>query len=240
MAGRKVFIAKNAEEFRRVAAAACCGGRWLVQEIIPGPESAITVFGGYIAKDGGVRQAFTGRKLRQYPPGFGSASLARSEKLEETRRLSEGFLSAAGFRGIASAEFKYDERDGKLKIIEVNPRPALWFALSHHAGKRIALAAFKISPGDASRNGSRTTGCCGDTSLKTSTRRSSTPSGRNNPSAPRRSRARASGRSAPLRPLRPNAGLGRTAQLRGRRAAAMTGVPAARPTFILSFDCEGN
>ena len=113
-----------------------------MQEIIPGPESAITVFGGYIAKDGGVRQAFTGRKLRQYSPGFGSASLARSEKLEETRRLSEGFLSAAGFRGIASAEFKYDERDGKLKIIEVNPRPALWFALSHHAGKRIALAAF--------------------------------------------------------------------------------------------------
>ena len=143
MAGRKVFIAKDAEEFRRVAAvAAGYGGGWLVQEIIPGPESNITIFGGYIAKDGGVRQAFTGRKLRQYPPGFGSASLARSEWLEETRRLSEGLLSAAGFRGIASTEFKYDERDGKLKIIEVNPRPALWFALSHHAGKRIALAAF--------------------------------------------------------------------------------------------------
>ena len=143
MAGRKVFIAKDAEEFRRVAAVATgYGGGWLVQEIIPGPESNITVFGGYIAKDGAVRQAFTGRKLRQYPPGFGSASLVRSENLEETRRLSEGLLSAAGFHGVASTEFKYDERDGKLKIIEVNPRPALWFALSHHAGKRIALAAF--------------------------------------------------------------------------------------------------
>lgn len=143
MAGRKVFIAPDPEEFRRVAAvAAGYEGGWLVQEIIPGAESNITVFGGYFAKDGSVRQAFTGRKLRQYPPGFGSASLARSERLEETRRLSEYFLSVMGFRGIASTEFKFDERDGKLKIIEVNPRPALWFALSHHAGKRVALAAF--------------------------------------------------------------------------------------------------
>lgn len=150
MAGRKVFIAKDAGEFRRIAAAvAGCQSGWLVQEIVPGPESNITVFGCYIAKDGAVRQSFTGRKLRQYPPGFGSASLVRSEVLEETRKLSEGFLSAAGFRGVAGVEFKRDERDGRLKIIEVNPRPSLWFALAHHAGKRIALAAFNDLAGRA-------------------------------------------------------------------------------------------
>lgn len=143
MAGRKVFIARDAGQFRLAAAqAAAAGGDWLVQEIIPGPESSITVFGAYFAKDGFPRQSFTGRKLRQFPPGFGSASLVRSEVLEETRRRSEAFLSAAGFRGIAGTEFKLDERDGKLKMIEVNPRPTLWFALSHAAGKRIALSAF--------------------------------------------------------------------------------------------------
>lgn len=143
MAGRKVFIAHDAAEFRSIAAmVADCKSGWLVQEIVPGPESNITVFYAYFAKDGSVRQAFTGRKLRQYPPGFGSASLVRSEALEETRSMSERFLSAAGFRGIGGVEYKYDERDGKLKIIEVNPRPELWAALSHHAGKRVALAAF--------------------------------------------------------------------------------------------------
>ena len=143
MAGRKAFIARDATDFRRVAAtAAACESDWLVQEIVPGPESNITVFGGYVAKDGSMRQAFTGRKLRQYPPGFGSASLARSERLEETLGLSRRFLAAIGYRGVASLEFKLDERDGKLKVIELNPRPALWYALAHHAGKRIALAAY--------------------------------------------------------------------------------------------------
>lgn len=143
MKGAKVYIAKDAEEFRAVARmVAPWGGAWLVQEIIPGPESNITCYFGYFAKDGTARQAVTARKLRQFPPGFGSASLVRSERLDETREISERFLKAAGFHGIGGVEFKLDERDGKLKIIEVNPRPELWAGLSHHAGKRAVLEAF--------------------------------------------------------------------------------------------------
>ena len=150
MKGAKVYVAKDAAEFRRIARMIePWGGAWLVQELIPGPESDITCYYGYLAKNGSVRQAVTARKLRQFPPGFGSASLARSERLDETREISERFLQSAGFRGLASVEFKRDARDGKLKIIEVNPRPALWASLSHHAGKRAVLAAFNDLGGRA-------------------------------------------------------------------------------------------
>lgn len=115
-------------------------GGWLVQEIIPGAESEITVYGAYVDANGQTHQDFVARKLRQYPPGFGSASLALSTACEETRTLSQEFLRRIGFHGICGTEFKRDPRDGRLKIIEINPRPTLWFALSHAAGKRIATA----------------------------------------------------------------------------------------------------
>ena len=122
MAGQKVLIVRNREEFfRHVRTVENIDADWMVQEVIPGPESR--------------------RKLRQYPPGFGSASLVRSEMLNETRVISENFLQAVGFQGIAGTEFKYDERDQQLKMIEINPRPTLWFGCSHAAGKRIVLNA---------------------------------------------------------------------------------------------------
>lgn len=139
--GRKVLIAQTREEFVEQVAAMPddCGG-WLVQEIIPGPESAITLFGGCIDSSGRPRQVFSARKLRQYPPGFGSASLVSSERCEETETRTLAFLEQIGFQGVCGAEFKRDPRDGVLKIIEINPRPTLWFQISHDAGKQIVTA----------------------------------------------------------------------------------------------------
>lgn len=142
--GRKVLLARTADEYRR-----CLDGippdtgDWLVQEIIPGPESEITLFGGFIDDGGSLVQAFTGRKLRQYPPGFGSASLVTSEACLETFEATRDFLARIGFRGICGAEYKRDPRDGRLKIIEINPRPTLWFQVIHDAGVRIAEAAVR-------------------------------------------------------------------------------------------------
>jgi predicted ATP-grasp superfamily ATP-dependent carboligase len=142
MGGRKLFVFEDASELesmlRRLPPVDI---DWMLQELIPGPESNITLYAGYFPESGSAHQGFTCRKLRQYPPGFGSASRVCSELLEETRQLSENFLQAVGFQGIAGTEFKYDERDQQLKIVEINPRPTLWFGLSHHCGKRVTLAA---------------------------------------------------------------------------------------------------
>lgn len=150
MAGRKVLLAPDAASFDAIVSALPEKDViWLVQEIIPGPESNITLFAAYFDGDGRPRQAFTARKLRQFPPGFGSASLVSSETLEETRVLSERLLAAVGFHGIGAAEFKRDPRDGRLKAIEVNARPSLWFSLTTACGKQITLDAWRDLSGQA-------------------------------------------------------------------------------------------
>lgn len=146
--GRKVLLARTQTEYLAHVEAMPDGlGAWLVQEIVPGAESQITLFGGYIDQAGQPRQCFTGRKLRQYPAGFGSASLVTSEPCEDTLRLTLDFLRKIGFRGICGAEYKRDPRDGRLKIIEINPRPTLWFQATHQAGCRIVEAAWRDMAG---------------------------------------------------------------------------------------------
>jgi predicted ATP-grasp superfamily ATP-dependent carboligase len=141
--GHKVLVAATPEALTKHVARLPAGvGGWTVQEIIPGAESRITVFAGCFGADGTATQLFTARKLRQYPAGFGSASLAYSTVCTETRERSQNFLRAIGFAGLCGTEFKRDPRDGRLKMIEINPRPTLWFQLAHDSGKRLALAHY--------------------------------------------------------------------------------------------------
>ena len=142
MKGQKVWILKSREDFDRILSAIPPeAGTLLFQEIVPGPESAITLWCGYIDLEGRLRQRFTARKLRQYPPGFGSASLVQSHPEPESAEIAEGLLSALGYRGIAAAEFKRHPADGKLRIIEINPRPSLWFSVSTAAGVPVTATA---------------------------------------------------------------------------------------------------
>ena len=135
MAGRKGWIVKNQSNFDKVLPRIPQEtGTLLIQEIVPGPESNITLWCGYIDEAGQVRQRFTARKLRQYPAGFGSASLVQSETCLETAGIAEALLSKLGYRGIAAAEFKRHPETRELKIIEVNPRPSLWFSITTTAG----------------------------------------------------------------------------------------------------------
>lgn len=143
MRGRKGWTVRSAEQMTAVANEIPRGaGKLLLQEIVPGPESNITLACVHIDRRGQPRQMFTARKLRQYPPGFGSASLVQSHDEPETARIASDFLTAIGYRGIAAAEFKPDPRTGALKIIEINVRPSLWFSVSQAAGRPVILSAY--------------------------------------------------------------------------------------------------
>lgn len=116
-------------------------GGWVVQELVPGCESNITLVANASDRQGRIIQQFSGRKLRQYPVGFGSASLVSSQRCVESEERSAHFLNKLGFRGICGAEFKRDERDGRLMLIEINPRPTLWFQVCHDAGIKLLQTA---------------------------------------------------------------------------------------------------
>lgn len=152
MAGKKGWIAEDAQAFDRLAGTIPAqAGVLLLQEIVPGPESNITLYAAYRDRAGRICQPVTGRKLRQFPPGFGSASLVISQPDNESRAIAEHILSIMAYTGIAAAEFKRDPRDGRLKVIEINARPSLWFALASASGQRLALAAYLDLAGTGQR-----------------------------------------------------------------------------------------
>ncbi len=114
-----------------------------VQEVVPGPEREIFVCAAYFRADGTPQAAFTARKTRQYPPRFGSGSLLRSEWQAEVARLSLDLVGRLGYAGICGTEYKPDPRDGRWKLIEVNPRPTLWFSLCRAAGCDVVYHAYR-------------------------------------------------------------------------------------------------
>jgi predicted ATP-grasp superfamily ATP-dependent carboligase len=103
-------------------ALAALGVGVMVTEMIPGPESAFCSYYSYLDERGAPLLHFNRHKLRQFPPGFGSACYATNEPDPEASRLGLRFLQAVGLRGIGNVEFKRDARDGQLKLIECNPR----------------------------------------------------------------------------------------------------------------------
>lgn len=146
MAGKKVFICPDKESLNQQIKNLPEGNtEWLFQEIISGSESNIYLFTAFFDKHSKAHQKFTARKLRQFPPGFGSASKVVSEYNPIIEKLCEDFFSSIGFQGIIAAEFKFDITDNTFKMIEVNPRPSLWFASSYNAQKSICLASYCYS-----------------------------------------------------------------------------------------------
>lgn len=150
MAGKKLWVANNKKELQQRALLLPKGNtEWLVQEIIPGPESNIWLYCAYFDKNSEPQQSFTARKFRQFPPGFGSASLVGSEQNAELKQQCQKFFQAIGYQGIAAAEFKYDERKQQLLLIEINPRPSLWFAISSACQQKLSLAFYCEATGQA-------------------------------------------------------------------------------------------
>lgn len=98
------------------------GAEMLLTEIVPGPEDAFCSYYGYVDSSGQELLHYTKRKLRQYPARFGNGTYHLTEHVPEAAALGRAFFREAGLRGLGNVEFKRDERDGRLKLIECNPR----------------------------------------------------------------------------------------------------------------------
>lgn len=124
--GKKLFRADNAAALTKLYdELAQVHHDLIIQEIIPGTDDnlsfSLTYFDAY-SKPLGM---FTGRKLRQYPPHFGTSSMAESRLDSEIARRTTDILSAMHYTGYGSVEFKWDPRKEIFKAIEVTVRT--WF-----------------------------------------------------------------------------------------------------------------
>lgn len=106
----------------------------LVQERIPGGGENQFSFCA-VCKDGRVYASLVAQRRRQYPVDFGNAStFVETTTQTVVKEAGRRFLESIGFNGIAEVEFKFDPRDGKYKILDVNPRTWGWHTLGKAAG----------------------------------------------------------------------------------------------------------
>jgi D-aspartate ligase len=119
----KFFVADNFDrllEAYRVAESAEV--ETLLVEKIPGPDSKCCSYYTYVDEEGNALFDFTKRIIRRYPINMGMASYHITDRVDQVRELSLKLFRQVGLQGLANAEFKYDDRDGQLKLIECNAR----------------------------------------------------------------------------------------------------------------------
>jgi len=144
--GRKAFriddVAKAVAIFNEAREA---GLGVMVQEYIPGSSDRHYFVDGFVDRTHRVHAVFARRRIRMYPPDFGNSSYMVSVPLEEVAdavNTLRTLFETARYRGIFSAEFKLDERDGRFKILEVNCRPWWYIQFAAECGVDVVEMAY--------------------------------------------------------------------------------------------------
>ncbi len=134
MQGKKGWLIKDSIEWKSCdILEKLIGVELLIQEVIIGKESNIRVL-GTLANAGKKQECWVGIKHRQYPHGFGSASLVIETQDNELEDITDALLEITNYSGFFALETKYCDKRGKTYIIEVNTRPGLWFGATTTAG----------------------------------------------------------------------------------------------------------
>lgn len=118
----------------------------MLQEYIPGPPNAGYFVDGFADRYGHIRARFARRRLRMYPPNLGNSSLMLSVSLGDVAAAVESLdrlLYLTSYRGIFSAEFKFDARDQLFKILEINARPWWYVEFAARCGVDVCGMAYQ-------------------------------------------------------------------------------------------------
>jgi D-aspartate ligase len=119
----------------------------LVQERIPGGGENQFSFCA-LCKNGHAYASLVAQRRRQYPVDFGNAStFVETTKQSVVEAAGRKFLESIGLDGLVEVEFKFDPRDGKYKILDVNPRTWGWHTLGKAAGMDFSYLLWRQSIG---------------------------------------------------------------------------------------------
>lgn len=119
----------------------------LIQEFIPGDATTLYTLTSYSNEDGRMLAGSVGHKLRQFPPEAGRITSGVLENNVTVYEIGQRFLSVVGYHGLANTEFKYDLRDGKYKLMEINTRLGAWNYSTLYSGLNLIDIAIKDTLG---------------------------------------------------------------------------------------------
>lgn len=137
----KFIVAENFKQLcEAFSVAADADIEVLLVEKIPGPDTQLCSYYTWLDEEGNPAFDFTKRIIRRYPTNMGLATYHITDHVEGVKEPAVTLFRHVGLQGLANAEFKYDARDGVLKLIECNARFTAANGLVARAG--IDLGAF--------------------------------------------------------------------------------------------------
>lgn len=129
----------------------------IVQEFVPGGDDALYTVGSYLTREGRALGVFCGRKLRQTPPGIGTCRVGEAVWVPEAVDAALHLLREFGYYGLSQVEFKRDPRDGRFRLMEINPRLWQWHGLATACGVDLPRLAYEdltgATPPEATMDG---------------------------------------------------------------------------------------
>jgi D-aspartate ligase len=145
--GQKGFeVANRSDALECFARADHAGFAMILQEWIPGPPARHYFIDGFVDRHGRTRAMFGRRRVRMHPPTLGNSTCTVSIALNEMAPAvasMERLIRRLRLRGIFSAEFKFDDRDGVWKIIEINARPWWYVGFATNCGVNVSTMAYR-------------------------------------------------------------------------------------------------
>ena len=123
----KVFTCpdrKNLEEVLDKVYASGYPDTMIIQDFIPGDDSYMRVLTNYSDRNGKVKLMCMGHVLLEEhtPHGIGNHAVILNEPCGPIAEKIKAFLEDIGYVGFSNFDIKYDQRDGKYKVFEINCR----------------------------------------------------------------------------------------------------------------------
>ncbi len=150
-------LAKAVEVRGRTALREVCeqmrarGALPLVQEIVAGGEDQLYGLHAYLDRDSQPLATFVRRKIRQWPPNYGTGCYSVSVHEPRVVELGLALLRRLNYCGIANIEFKRHVDSGSFTLIEINMRGGAQTALTVKAGIDLSHIAYRDAVGEPMR-----------------------------------------------------------------------------------------
>ena len=140
---RKVYICDSREELETALDAIYAGGypgSMILQDFIPGDDSYMRVMTNYSDRDGDVTMMCLGHVLLEEHTRYGMGNHAAiiTECNETLSMQLKNLLESLHYTGFSNFDIKYDQRDDKYKVFEINCRQGRSNYYVTGAGQNIA------------------------------------------------------------------------------------------------------
>lgn len=113
----------------------------IIQKELAGTERYLVYM--YLNQDSMPLAICCYKKVRIEPIDYGNATVCKTVWEPEVVKLGLNLLQRIGYKGLAEAEIQRDERDGELKLVEINARSTTEARLSAKCGMNMEYIAYR-------------------------------------------------------------------------------------------------